>query len=823
MAKERGAKKISELEEALDFSNIAVDDGTPIGKRITKDGLKNLMASEGAQLKSVQGGTVGSPTSLVAPETTEYRWMKASPGEYTFGANPYSAAVGKEWIFEWLSGTWSLKDMGELPVNPISNIVQKEGDKSTSQKAVFDYINEKGDSIGNQNVAGFTTDYVQAIQSVIFDKVFIKESQVKKVTVFSPVAGPISLRTYTKSGNVVTVYKSIIVDLVVGINVFDLSSLDLIGPTGGVAGFTVNNTTLTGRVGFNTSFPNGNVYIHNADTSSFTLPAKSTSASVGVYFEFGNTGLVPRVGELESKIQNFNGIDITKMFVASNGFTPDFVSNPDYMRLSFTSGNQSVVVTDVIKENEEKYLTFTAKTLSGSISLIVGFFSSTLMPPITTKVAVTSVEQEFSIPIKGHASMDIYIGSLMSDNTGATVLIKEIGLKNEDSLYVLDKRLAVLEGVNVTMPDSFLTDTIFKSISRYDKKSRTFKYMTDSLISNGSGGPIPNIEPPHESPPRLLDGNGLARRFYDLISWNKPKWRRFSHPSWTKTGTWTSFNNNTVWEGTGLTDIYHKNETPGSYTEMTVPLGNENFALICRIGASSGVINIYVNGVLKTTVNTLKAGAGHTGNPLHKVEINDLPSGQDNVIRIENAPANTNPIYAWGGCYWTGTTAFVFNVAHGGHTLSEYLIQHFSDEVTDQMPDAVIMELPLMNEAGRKLPHLAVYALNVMLDRLKDVEILTMSCNPMGLTQNKLINYYTLDQKIYKDQLKQILYDRNVSYVGIQEAFEKTGISLGYTPESGELGFKYTTDGQHQNPEGMRKWWNILLPIFKGMPLYNEV
>ncbi|MGV6945051.1 hypothetical protein [Sphingobacterium kyonggiense] len=99
-----------------DFSHIIVDNGTQKGKKITKDLVKAILATEGSELTSLQGGTTSSPTILNAPPTNEFRWAEASPGEYKFGSEPNMVATtGKRWRIEWIGGVPSLKDMGELP------------------------------------------------------------------------------------------------------------------------------------------------------------------------------------------------------------------------------------------------------------------------------------------------------------------------------------------------------------------------------------------------------------------------------------------------------------------------------------------------------------------------------------------------------------------------------------------------------------------------------------------------------------------------------------------------------------------------------------
>lgn len=82
----------------------------------------NRVGVVGAQLPAVNGGTMEIPTVLSHPGTTAFRFRKASPGIYSFGENVFTATSGKEWIFEWNDSSWSLKDMGALPIQDISEI-----------------------------------------------------------------------------------------------------------------------------------------------------------------------------------------------------------------------------------------------------------------------------------------------------------------------------------------------------------------------------------------------------------------------------------------------------------------------------------------------------------------------------------------------------------------------------------------------------------------------------------------------------------------------------------------------------------------------------
>ncbi|WP_099369590.1 hypothetical protein [Sphingobacterium sp. 1.A.5] len=151
MAKERGAKTIPELDEALDFENIVVDDGTPIGKRMTKASLKALLTIEGTEIEPLVGGD-SSATALVVANgpSGEQRTAEVASGKwYDFGSGPVLADADRRWKAYWNGSSWSLKDMGALPQTVISNTKGTSTTAGASQKLVSDNIDEV-DKIKNQ-------------------------------------------------------------------------------------------------------------------------------------------------------------------------------------------------------------------------------------------------------------------------------------------------------------------------------------------------------------------------------------------------------------------------------------------------------------------------------------------------------------------------------------------------------------------------------------------------------------------------------------------------------------------------------------------------
>lgn len=164
MAKERGAKTIPELDEALDFENIVVDDGTPIGKRMTKASLKALLTIEGTELEPLVGGD-SSATALVVANgpAGEQRTAEVSSGKwYDFGSGPVEASAGRRWKSYWSGTAWSLKDMGELPMPTVAdNLNSVTGTTALSDKqgAILKEMDSTNSSVAVDDIKFWSTSW----------------------------------------------------------------------------------------------------------------------------------------------------------------------------------------------------------------------------------------------------------------------------------------------------------------------------------------------------------------------------------------------------------------------------------------------------------------------------------------------------------------------------------------------------------------------------------------------------------------------------------------------------------------------------------------
>ncbi|MVZ65045.1 hypothetical protein GQF61_04220 [Sphingobacterium sp. DK4209] len=118
---------------------------------------KDYLAITGIELEPLVGGTT-SGTALVVPNgpAGEQRTAEVASGLwYNFGSGAVQSDITKRWKAYWSGSSWSLKDMGALPVTPIANVVVKDGTEATSQKAVYDTFSSVA-SLPNANQLPFT-------------------------------------------------------------------------------------------------------------------------------------------------------------------------------------------------------------------------------------------------------------------------------------------------------------------------------------------------------------------------------------------------------------------------------------------------------------------------------------------------------------------------------------------------------------------------------------------------------------------------------------------------------------------------------------------
>lgn len=108
---------------------------------------KDYLAITGIELEPLVGGTT-SGTALVVPNgpAGEQRTAEVASGLwYNFGSGPVQADASKRWKAYWNGSSWSLKDMGALPVTPVSNSFGSSVSDAISQAKATETNNKVND------------------------------------------------------------------------------------------------------------------------------------------------------------------------------------------------------------------------------------------------------------------------------------------------------------------------------------------------------------------------------------------------------------------------------------------------------------------------------------------------------------------------------------------------------------------------------------------------------------------------------------------------------------------------------------------------------
>ena len=571
----------------------------------------------------------------------------------------------------------------------------------------------------------------------------------------------------------------------------------------------------------------GTLDIHYFSTVEETALKKIEPAVTSTYLEDYSV-----VGELTLTDVGVNGLQVNTPLSSNTGFLNSNVQGIEPLKHY------------IFKTRMRKISGYYQKVRIGIISTMISSGIDAI------DVELTEEWVDYTYKFKNLSDVDVInpgFTLLSSMFTGATFQIQFTQIIPEGTLDYLDNLRKISDSLNVKIPLSFNLEQTFNSLSKYDKPLIKLAVEGDSLMANELGGLIPDDEGFGKNPMRLLS-NTISRRIYDLLSWNKPIYRRLDN-GWTWHGSVAPFTESGMFSGTQ--EVYHRMQTYGDYVEITIPDGFENFALICRTLKDNGTIGVSINGALPgtylnplwvekcgtnavvneslvphylpiapATIDTDK-GVSLNGNPYHTVLFHNLPIGQPNVIRLSRVSSVCD---IWGGAYWSGNTLMVMNIAHGGHSTSDLIAEHLEDELYNADYDAVLFELPEMNNTRLSLDQTLadLQVINTEIEN-KGLDVCYMSCNPLGLSITSDTNYYAdlqdPTQKQINDLVRNFYYETRKPFIDIFEYFRQKIEAKGGTLENGEGGLWYTHDGQHQSEAGMREYWNLIRFLFENKPI----
>lgn len=521
---------------------------------------------------------------------------------------------------------------------------------------------------------------------------------------------------------------------------------------------------------------------------------------------------------------------------------------------------------DTIK-TEYYLLEFQAKSNDENRIIRVGVISSNFnISEEYIDINLTSTYNRYWAILKKSTSFGITIYDEI--NKLGSFDIKELNIYSSDSeLYNIYKNInstnEKLVDKDITNNYYYNTDNFIESINKKDKYLIKIAFCGDSLIANELGGDIPSdLDEGNTCRPMRLLYNNVPRRFYDKYCYNKPIFRRLDNSDWVKQG-FSTFVEEDLFFGTQ--EVYHKAESSSAYSEITIPKGYEHFALIYRTKSGNGKINITINGERPSTINyenpiisnsvdipsgvtkemilsklnnnslvntdlvplnlvvgndIIDTNIGETvnGNPYAIYEWNNLED-KDNVIRIY--PSDSTRIDVWGCFYWSGNTMVVMNLGHGGHTTTA-LNHHYRDELFNIEYDAIVFEVPEMNDCARLTKEETISNLSYYFNALSNIEVLWTSCNTWGLSIIHDKNYYTeyTNMQERNDIVRELMKSNNIPFVDIFSIFKNKIEKRGGTLEGGEGGLWYTLDGQHGNSEAVEIWHECLCQVFDKKMLF---
>lgn len=490
------------------------------------------------------------------------------------------------------------------------------------------------------------------------------------------------------------------------------------------------------------------------------------------------------------------------------------------MFLNFTSGvNQAIKLVNRLIVGHEYEVRVKAKLNSGtgSMALRLGSFFETAFNDKVIVFTPTGTETVFTGTIVA-ATVDVWLGALSASNNGSDFEIDDILFYDttSHSIRELDERVTVLENIPTvtSSPISFNTEHFLSSLSRYDKPLTKLFVNGDSLMANQIGGVVPGFEG-EGAFPLMLSVNNIARRIYDLVSWNKPIWRNLFHADWTKSG-WTDDKANVLNRAHSLEHYYLS--VNGATASITIPENYENFAILCRKSTTAGSLNVTIDGSAVAVGNPNPTLTSAFNNSFHVEQYIGISPVGNKVLQIQSVGTN----HVWGIMYWSGNTLMVTNIARGGHDMG-MLKNYWNAEFVQNNPDAIIFEIPELNQL-RGTVEAGLLDLEYFVNELKWKDHCFMSCNALGTdpsdgTPNYWDSYLDPNQRDFNDAFRNLLFKAGEPFIDVFHAFELKVLNRGGTLENGDCGLWYTHDGQHGNEAGQREWWNIIRYVFENKPV----
>jgi hypothetical protein len=499
----------------------------------------------------------------------------------------------------------------------------------------------------------------------------------------------------------------------------------------------------------------------------------------------------------------------------------DIDTYPGELYLDFTSGNQSVKIANGLVSLSSFLISIKARKVSGAgMRLRSAKFGSSPSPDSFDFTPVETAQWFYGFVYDtAEGITDFNIGSVSADNNGTKIAIDEIKIQQVT--------IADIMSINYFdyLPTEYNINSLITNLSRAAQPLLNFAIMGDSIFANSYGGSIPVDEGDTMRPPRLTFNN-MARRIYDKLVYNAPKFRRLDHADFTRStlsggddfGEETD-NTYCPWRPCGTYEKYFYTLEPSAYCEITIPDGYENFFIMyatreaygtdmdpaIAVTLNGGDISAYGSAVLDTYRKTL-TGEHVRGFGSMTAEYNNLPAG-DNVIRLTKSN-DTTAFMLWGIGYWSGDSVLISNLSYGGSATDQhayYIPQYFNQVAYD----LCIYQMPNMNNCSHGLDERdhakALFSIlsepNFTRDNALFVTTYPMGTDPRDDDPNYYAIYNDPTQQEHTELCIKILCYLGFSYIDAYKYFRLDILSRGDTVENGGGGY-YTSDGQHPSESG---------------------
>lgn len=239
----------------------------------------------------------------------------------------------------------------------------------------------------------------------------------------------------------------------------------------------------------------------------------------------------------------------------------------------------------------------------------------------------------------------------------------------------------------------------------------------NSIMIRESGttlGPVvPSAYPP------TVETNSFAAYLYRALGTTieRPAYARFDSGRFTEAGTFATLSASATWDDGSRITRTRTSSSAGAAISFTVPVGKKAFNLIDRT-ATNGPTTVTItvaggNGILLVKLPGTTSWVEANGATFSQREVDEgarrgntifqrrtyFKKVADVSVDVTITKDGTSDVFMyWGLEEVRGNNPYVqlINNARAGHKLSD-LAAYWDDDITDQKPDLVLFELPLIN------------------------------------------------------------------------------------------------------------------------------